>query len=64
MSTPLIVTTALVGTARQENADIVTGTPVDTLVSTLSAGEFERQFLLQAGAWAIYRQAGRMTEHI
>ncbi len=64
MSTPRIVTTALVGTARQENADIVTGTPVDTLVSTLSAGEFERQLLLQAGAWAIYRQAGRMTEHI
>jgi Family of unknown function (DUF5691) len=64
MSTPQFVTTALVGTARQEQADIVTGTPVDTLVAELPAGEFERQLLLQAGAWATYRQAGEMAGHI
>ncbi len=64
MSTPHFVTTALMGTARQEQADLATGTPVDTLVAGLPAGEFERQLLLQAGAWAVYRQAGEMAAHI
>jgi hypothetical protein len=64
MNAPHFVTTALVGTARQEQGDMSTGTPVDTLVVGLSAGEFERALLLQAGTWAVYRQAGEMAGHI
>ena len=64
MNTPQFVTTALVGTARQEQTDLATGTPVDTLVTELPAGEFERRLLLQAGTWSVYRQAGEMAAHI
>ncbi|HKV59149.1 MAG TPA: hypothetical protein VJO32_12745, partial [Ktedonobacteraceae bacterium] len=64
MNTPQFVTTALVGTARQEQADTRIGTPVDTLVAELPAGEFERRLLLQAGAWAVYQQAGEIAEHL
>lgn len=53
-----IVTTALVGTARQAQAAPTTGTPVDELIAELPEGEIERKFLLSAGAWAVYRQAG------
>lgn len=53
-----IVSAALVGTARQGGVDPATGTPVDTLVEGLTAGEAERKFLLRAGAWAVYCQAG------
>ena len=53
-----IVTTALVGTARQAQVDPRTGTPVDELTAELPEGEVERKFLLSAGAWAVYRQAG------
>ena len=64
MSTPDFVTTALVGTARQGQADMATGTSIDALVAELPAGEFERRLLLQAGAWAVYRQAGEIAEHL
>lgn len=64
MSTPQFVTTALVGSARQEQVDVATGTSIDALVAELPAGEFERRLLLQAGAWAVYRQAGEIAEHL
>jgi len=64
MNTPHFVTTALVGTARQEQADVATGAPVDTLIAELPAQEIERRLLLQAGAWAAYRQAGEMAPHL
>ena len=64
MNIPQFMTTALVGTARQEQADIATGAPVDTLIAELPAGEFERRLLLQAGAWATYRQVGEMAPHL
>jgi len=53
-----IVTTALVGLARQEKVNLTTGTPVDDLLTALPASEIERTFLLSAGARAIYHQAG------
>lgn len=59
-----IVSAALVGTARQGGVDPATGTPVDALVNGLSAGEDERKFLLRAGAWAVYRQAGYKPQQI
>src|SRR5579859_6998569 len=59
-----VLTTALVGTAQLHNIDITTGTTVDALTQKLPAGEVERKLLLSAGAWAIYRQAGRMAESL
>lgn len=59
-----IVTTALVGTARQEHVNIATGTPVDALIDGLSASENERKLLLSAGTWAVYRQAGQQPHQI
>ncbi|MGH2509350.1 MAG: DUF5691 domain-containing protein, partial [Ktedonobacteraceae bacterium] len=59
-----IVTTALVGTARQEHVYVATGTSVDALIDGLSTGEGERKLLLSAGAWAVYRQAGYRPQHI
>src|SRR5690348_13547644 len=53
-----IVTTAIVGTGQAGNQGITTNTPVDALAAQL-AGEPERQLLLAAGAWAMYRRAGR-----
>lgn len=53
-----IVAIALAGTSRQEHVKIATGTPVDALLEQLPEGEVERTFLLGAGAWALYRQAG------
>ncbi len=55
-----IVTSALIGTARQQETDISTGTPVDRLTEQIADGEVERKLLLSAGAWAIYRQAGQV----
>ncbi|HEY0753302.1 MAG TPA: DUF5691 domain-containing protein [Ktedonobacteraceae bacterium] len=57
-----IVTIALAGTSRQEQIKITTGTPLDALLAELPAGEVERAFLLSAGAWAIYRQAGTLAQ--
>jgi hypothetical protein len=54
-----IVTTAIVGTGQAGNQGITTNTPVDTLTTQLS-GEPERQLLLTAGAWSLYRRAGRV----
>jgi len=54
-----LVTMALVGTAQQANKDTGTGTPIDTLTAGFSGREMERRLLLAAGAWAIYRQAGK-----
>src|SRR5207249_4522578 len=59
-----IVATALVGTAQQQKIDTTTGTPVDMLTEQLPVGEAERKLLLSAGAWAIYQQAGRVTESL
>src|SRR5947209_2931311 len=59
-----IVKVALVGTARQENIEIATGTPVDELIASLPTGDVERKLLLSAGAWAVYTQAGRIPETI
>lgn len=59
-----IVTTALVGTARQERVKLTTGTPVDALLAELPEGEIERTFLLSAGAWAVYRQAGKPSQQL
>jgi len=64
MSAPNFMTTALVGTARQERGDSNSGTPVDALVEQLQTGEFERTLLLQAGTWAVYHQAGEIAERI
>ncbi len=54
-----IVTTAIVGTGQAGNQGITTHTPVDTLTTQLSC-EPERQLLLTAGAWTLYRRAGRV----
>lgn len=59
-----IVSTALVGTARQGGTHPATGTPVDALSDRLSESEAERKLLLSAGAWAIYYQAGRRPQQI
>ena len=59
-----IVTTALVGTARQEQAHYATGTPTDELIAGLTESENERKLLLGAGAWAVYRQAGQRAQRI
>jgi hypothetical protein len=59
-----IVTIALVGTARQAHVNAVTGTPVDSLIEGLPAGEDERKLLLSAGSWAVYRRAGQIAQQI
>ncbi len=64
MNTSTLVTTALVGTARQEQGESNTGTPIDAFVSALAGQEIERSLLLKAGAWAIYRQAGDVATHL
>ncbi|GHO96227.1 hypothetical protein KSF_062750 [Reticulibacter mediterranei] len=56
----IIVTTAIVGTGQAGNQGITTSTPVDALAAQLSC-EPERQLLLAAGAWAMYRRAGRVA---
>jgi Family of unknown function (DUF5691) len=55
---------ALVGTAQQASKDIGTATPIDTLTAGFSEQEMERRLLLAAGAWAIYRQAGKAPGHL
>src|SRR5207302_172291 len=57
-----LVTTALVGTAQQPNLEITTGTEIDTLTAQLAVTEPEHKLLLSAGAWALYRQAGKVSE--
>jgi hypothetical protein len=59
-----MVTTALVGTARQGPVNPATGTPIDTLIAALPEGEVERKLLLSAGALALYRQAGKQAVQI
>ena len=59
-----IVTIALVGTAAQEQASSNTGTPVDTLIAQLPENAPERALLLSAGAWSVYRRAGKLAESI
>ena len=59
-----IATTALVGTARQDQPALTTDSPVDTLIAQFPAGEAERALLLSAGALTIYRQAGKVAESI
>src|SRR5258708_16671599 len=57
-----LVTTALVGTAQQPNLEITTGTEIDSLTTQLAGTEPEHKLLLSAGAWALYRQAGKVSE--
>jgi hypothetical protein len=64
MNTPDVITTALVGTAQRDRANISTGTPIDVFISKLPEGTPERALLLSAGAWAVYRQAGQRAEHL
>ncbi len=59
-----LVTMALVGTAQQPDKDTGTRTPIDTLTAGFSGREMERRLLLAAGAWAIYRQAGKGPGHL
>jgi len=59
-----LVTMALVGTAQQPDKDTGTGTAIDTLTAGFSEREMERRLLLTAGAWAIYRQAGKAPGHL
>ncbi len=57
-----IVTMAIVGTGQLSGKDVTTATPVDTLAAQLPADDAERKLLLTAGAWSLYRQAGRQTK--
>src|SRR5260221_2733462 len=59
-----LVTLALVGTEQQPDKDTGTRTPIDTLTAGFSGREMERRLLLAAGAWAIYRQAGKGPGHL
>ena len=56
------VIAALVGTAQQPNLEITTGTGIDSLTTQLAVTEPEHKLLLSAGAWALYRQAGKVSE--
>ena len=57
---------ALAGTSQRPSADLASGTDVDALAERLAErlpnGEAERTLLLQAGALAVYRLAGRLPE--
>lgn len=53
---------ALAGTAQRPRNDLATGTEVDALAMRLPDGEAERTLLLQAGALAVYKLAGRLPE--
>ncbi len=59
-----MVAMALTGTSRQERVQLTTDTPVDALITQLPEGEVEHTLLLQAGAWAVYRQAGMQTQQM
>lgn len=59
-----MVALALVGTARQSQSEILSGTPVDALCTELPKDEIERRLLLNAGATAIYRRAGVKAREI
>lgn len=59
-----LVTMALVGTAQQPDKDTGTGKAIDKLTAGFSGREMERRLLLAAGAWAIYRQAGKAPGHL
>jgi hypothetical protein len=58
VTTPALVTAALVGTARARAAAPATGTAVDALTEAQAAEGPERALLLRAGAWTIYKAAG------
>lgn len=57
-----LTTAALAGTSQRPGTDLATGTKVDALAARLPDGEAERTLLLQAGALAVYRLAGRIPE--
>lgn len=57
-----IVTMAIVGTGQLGSKDVATETPIDTLATQIPVDDAERKLLLTAGAWSIYRQAGRQTK--
>ena len=58
------VTSAIVGTGQQCPETLTTGTPVDGLVERLPADNIERNVLLAAGAWSVYRQAGYSAQRL
>jgi hypothetical protein len=53
-----IVTAAIVGTGQIGEQTVTTNSPIDTLSAHL-AGEAEQKLLLTAGAWSLYRLAGK-----
>lgn len=55
-----LTTAALAGTSQRPPSDLASGTEVDALAATLPIEETERKLLLQAGALAVYRLAGRL----
>lgn len=60
-----LTTAALIGSAaRSLPTEMQTGTALDALLGTLPDTSAERRLLLQAGARAIYRQAGALPAHI
>jgi hypothetical protein len=59
-----IVTSALVGTAQLGQIKMSTDIPIDSLIAKLPENSSERLLLLNAGAWAIYRCAGKLAENI
>src|SRR5215467_11433288 len=59
-----IVSAALVGITRPEQGNLATGSLIDALIAELPEGEAARKFLLGAGAWAVYCQAGRLPRQI
>ncbi len=58
------VTTALVGTTRQHHIDTITATAVDELTIPPAQENSERELLLRAGAWAVYKVAGQVSLHL
>ena len=56
-----LLSIALIGTAKQPSRSTQSPHPVDALVQSAKSNSPERALLLQAGARAVYRSAGRKT---
>lgn len=57
-----LISSAIVGTGQQGNAQLRTNTPVDALAEQLTDLTTERKILLTAGAWATYCRAGASAQ--
>lgn len=53
---------ALVGTSKSSSGAEATESPLSDLMDSMTAEQPERKLLLEAGAWAIYRIAGRLPD--